>query len=230
MSQGPSVLVRDIRGPCMNEEPTKPEFWNQRYDAARTPWDLGAVPPALTRYLAAHPGRGQRVLIPGCGSGYEVVAFADAGYVVTAIDFSPPAVAQARANLGPALAARVVEGDFFACDFADAPFDLVYERTFLCALPPDLWPKIVARTAALLRPGGALAGIYFFGDKDDGPPFGLAPGEPESLFRGQFGLVADQPIPAAESLPMFAGRERWQERRRSGSVRVDGDLRAPSGG
>lgn len=204
----------------VNDSPSRPNFWNTRYEAGRTPWDLGGVPKPLERYLAAHPGKGARVLIPGCGSGYEIAAFAAAGYSVTAIDFSPPAVALARANLGAPLAERIVEGDFFTHDFADAPFDLVYERTFLCALPPDMWPKIVARTASLLAPSGTLAGIYFLGEKEDGPPFGLASDESTRLFDARFVLAADHAIPAEESLPLFAGRERWQERRRVAPART----------
>lgn len=178
------------------------------------PWDLGRVPPALDRYLAGHPGRGATVLIPGCGSGYEIAAFSKAGYGVTAIDFSAVAVAQARELVGAPDGARIIEGDFFTHDFAAAPFDLVYERTFLCALPVDLWPKIVERTASLLRPGGILAGLYFFGEKEDGPPFGLAPGEAAGLFDGRFILVHDEPVPETESPRLFAGSEHWQERRR----------------
>ena len=198
----------------MPENSASPNFWNSRYESARTPWDFGGVPAALTRYLSAHPGGGQRALIPGCGSGYEIAAFARAGYAVTAIDFSPPAVAQARANVGDALAARVIEGDFFTHDFADAPFDVVFERTFLCALPTSLWRQVITRTASLLKPGGVLVGLYFFGEKDDGPPFGLAPDEPAALFDVEFITVVDQSVAPAESLPLFAGRERWQERRK----------------
>ncbi len=197
----------------MSEDPTAPGFWNERYAAARTPWDFGGVPAPLARYLAAHPGRGASVLIPGCGSGHEVTAFTQAGYRVTAIDFSPPAVAKARASVGSALAARIVEGDFFTHAFADAPFDFIYERTFLCALPPAWREKIVARTAALLKPRGTLAGIYFFGESEDGPPFGLAHTESARLFDYSFRLVRDEPVVPAESLEFFAGRERWQERR-----------------
>jgi SAM-dependent methyltransferase len=194
---------------------TTPDFWNPRYASGRTPWDYGDVPPALQRYLHRHPGQGARALVPGCGSGYEIKALALAGYNVTAIDFSPAAIARARAHVGPALADRVIEGDFFTYDFAEAPFDFIYERTFLCALPPPLWPKIVARTASLLAAGGTLAGLYFFGDKEDGPPFGLAPEDATALLGRGFILVADQPVPDGETLPLFAGRERWQERRRS---------------
>lgn len=200
--------------PSMQPASNQPEFWNPRYRTGTTPWDFGRVPPALERYLASRPGRGATVLIPGCGSGYEIAAFAAAGYAVTAIDFSPPAVARARANLPQALAERVVEGDFFTYDFSAAPFDLVYERTFLCALPPELWPRIVDRTATLLKPGGTLTGFYFFGEKDDGPPFGLDAGEPARLFEARFALVDDRAVPATESLPLFVDRERWQERRR----------------
>ncbi|MDO8541560.1 MAG: methyltransferase domain-containing protein [Opitutaceae bacterium] len=198
----------------MPEDPSRPEFWNTRYEKCRTPWDAGAVPPALLRYLETHPGRGESVLLPGCGSGYEFEAFANAGYRVTAVDFSAPAVARARDRLPVEWSEHVIEGDFFSYDFPRAPFDLIYERTFLCALPPDLWPKIVQRTAELLVPGGILAGIYFFGEKEDGPPFGLAPGEDAQLFAANFVTVANAPIPATDSLPMFAGKERWQERRR----------------
>jgi SAM-dependent methyltransferase len=198
----------------MAEDPTVAPFWNRRYDASRTPWDHRGVPAALTRHLAAFPGRGSRVLVPGCGSGYEITALAAAGYEVTAIDFSPPAVERARRIVGPVLADRVWLGDFFRHPLPEASFDLIYERTFLCALPVDCWPAIAARCAALLRPGGILAGVYFFGDKEDGPPFGLAPGEAGRLFDAHFTPHTDQPIPAAESIPLFAGRERWCEWRR----------------
>ena len=198
----------------MSEPSENPEFWNTRYESARTPWDFGRPPAALERFLARNPGRGARVLIPGCGTGHEIEAFARAGCEVTAIDFSPPAVARARANVGPALAGAVLEGDFFTHEFASAPFDLVYERTFLCALPPLRWPEIISRTAALLKPDGVLTGLYFFGAKDDGPPFGLAPDETAQLFGTHFELLADEPVPAPESLSLFAGAERWQERRR----------------
>ncbi len=196
----------------MTEDPTSPGFWNTRYEAGTTPWDLGGVPAPLARHLATRPGRGASVLIPGCGSGYEVAAFTQAGFRVTAIDFSAPAVSRARATVGPARAGRIIEGDFFTHTLADAPFDFIYERTFLCALPPAWREKIVARAAALLKPGGTLAGIYFFEESTDGPPFGLAPGEADRLFDPLFRLVRDEPVAPAESLEFFVGRERWQER------------------
>ncbi|MEY4940964.1 MAG: Thiopurine S-methyltransferase [Verrucomicrobiota bacterium] len=198
----------------MSESSLHPDFWNERYEAGIIPWDFGGVPRPLTRWLAANPGQNASVLIPGCGSGHEMVAFAAAGYQVTALDFSAAAVKRARRNLPSALGTRIVEGDFFTHVLEDAPFDVIYERTFLCALPPPLWPQMVSRAASLLKPGGRLVGLYFIGAKDDGPPFGLDPLEPGKLFDSYFNLMVDEFVPPAESVPLFSGCERWQERQR----------------
>lgn len=198
----------------MPSSSTQPDFWNVRYASGRTPWDQGGVPGRLARYLTSQPLAEKKVLIPGCGSGHELAAFSRAGADVTAIDFSSAAVAQARAHLPPELASHVFEGDFFTYDLGTASFDVIYERTFLCALDPALWPSLSKRLAELLIPSGMLVGFYLFGDKDDGPPFGLDPTETTTLFDSDFHLVTDEPVPAAESLPLFENRERWQERRK----------------
>jgi SAM-dependent methyltransferase len=187
------------------EDAARPEFWEKRFREDFTPWDAGGVPAALRTFLKTEP-RGQRVLIPGCGSGYEVRAFAEAGFEVFAIDFAPAAVERARGILGP-LAGLVRSGDFF--DFEPgAPFDLVYERAFLCALPRRIWPRYAPRVAELLRPGGRLAGCFFFDGGERGPPFGLKENELDTLLRGSFELAADAAVD--DSIPVFAGKERWQ--------------------
>ena len=187
------------------EDAEQPEFWEKRFRENFTPWDAGRVPAALGQFLKTEP-RGQRVLIPGCGSGYEVRAFAEAEHEVLAIDFAPAAVERTRQNLGP-LAHLVRLADFFEFDFT-RPFDLVYERAFLCALPRRLWPGYAPRVAELLRPGGRLAGFFFFDDGERGPPFGLKAGELETLLGGRFDRIADSPV--SDSIPIFAGKERWQ--------------------
>ncbi len=171
------------------EDAAQPEFWEKRFREKFTPWDAGGVPSALEQFLKTEP-RGQRVLVPGCGSGYEVRAFAQAGYDVLAIDFAPAAVERARRTLGP-LAQLVHLEDFFKFD-PGAP-----------------------RVSDLLGPKGRLAGFFFFEDTERGPPFGLKTGELETLLRGYFDRTADAAV--SDSLPIFAGKERWQVWARSTS-------------
>lgn len=185
------------------QDPALPEFWEQRFREGTTPWDAGRAPPRLAQFLQSE--KPARVLIPGCGSGYEVRAFHDAGWEVLAIDYTPAAIARARAELG-GLAQRVRLADFFR--FEAPVIDLIYERAFLCALPRHLWFDYAARVAELLHPGGRIAGFYFFSDELRGPPFGLATGQLASLLQPVFSCDADEAV--EESLPVFAGKERWQ--------------------
>ena len=192
------------------EDSSKPEFWNTRYAAGKTPWDLGGVPTALRSFLARAQPPG-RVLIPGCGSGYEVKAFYDAGSEVTAIDFSPAALQRAERNLGP-LRRRIIAGDFFTHDFIGQNFDLIYERTFLCSLPPERWRDYATRMADLLEKGKLLAGIFLYGEEAEPPPYPLTETQALELFGQDFELIRSEPV--SDSLPLFQGMERWQEWRR----------------
>lgn len=191
-----------------------PDFWDARYRAEETPWDFGGAPAALKAFLKK-PGKNVRVLIPGCGSGHDVVAFARAGYDVTALDFSAEAVAVARLRAGPELAPRIQQADFFAAPLKPGSFDVVYERTFLCSLSPDRREAYACRVAELLKPGGLFAGFFYYQKTplEEGPPWGLAWGESDELFSRLFLLTKD--LPVDDSLPVFAGRERWQEQRRT---------------
>jgi SAM-dependent methyltransferase len=195
------------RGPKL--DPGGAAFWDARYREAFTPWDAGATPPALASFIARETVP-LRVLIPGCGAAYEAGDLAARGHDVVAIDFSAEALERARAVLG-ARSGLLRQVDFFAGDLGP-PFDLVYERAFLCALPRALWPGWSARVATLVRPGGRLAGFFFSGADGRGPPFGLAAGELEGLLEGAFDRIEDAPVD--DSIPVFAGRERWQVWRR----------------
>lgn len=183
---------------------TNPEFWDERYARQRMPWDLGGVPEALCDFLSrTRPGR---VLIPGCGTGYEVRAFAHAGWQVDAIDFSQEAVRCAQNFLG-AEARLVRQADFFADNAAD-PFDLVYERTFLCSLPKNRWPSYASKVTQSLCSGGCLAGFFFFGPETEPPPYPIDHHELGVLLGDVFTRIEDSP--ASDSLPLFQNKERWQ--------------------
>lgn len=197
-----------------SRDPNQPAFWDERFAQGFTPWDMGGVPEALKRLVAASAPL--RTLIPGCGNAYELGYLAEAGWDATAIDFSPEAVAAGKAAVG-AWHAQVQLADFFTWT-APAPLELIYERAFLCAMPPAMWPRVAERWAQLLPPGALLAGYFFFDDKPKGPPFGIARERLFALLEPQFACLEDAAV--TDSVPVFQGKERWMvwQRRQQGAT------------
>lgn len=191
-------------------DPADPEFWDLRYGARFAPWDAGRVPAQL-RAMVEGEAAAPRVLVPGCGSAWDVRFLAERGWAVLGIDFSDAALDRARAVLGPH-GERVRKADFFV-PIAEAPFDVIYERAFLCALPRRMWRDWGARVAELVRPGGRLAGFFHFDASERGPPFGLrGQDELDRLLTDAFERTEDAPV--ADSIAVFQGKERWQVWRR----------------
>lgn len=187
-----------------SRDPLSPSFWDERFERGFTPWDRGGVPHALAAFVAARQ-QPLRTLIPGCGAAYELAYLSEHGWDATAIDFSPAAVATAKAAVGQ-WHERVVQADFFAWQ-PPKPLDLIYERAFLCALPRAMWPQVAARWAALLAPGALLAGFFFFDDAPKGPPFGISAAQLDALLAPYFLCIDDARVD--DSIPVFQGKERW---------------------
>ena len=184
---------------------TTPEFWEVRYRADFTPWDAGGVPQQVRAFVAAQ-AKPLRTLVPGCGSGYEIACFAEAGWDVLGIDFSDAALQRARQRLADH-GSHTALGDFFVWE-AEQCYEALYERTFLCALKPSLRPAYAVQAARLLGPGGLLFGYFYYDEKTGGPPFGITLAELDSLLHAQFERLEVSSVP--DSLPIFAGKERWE--------------------
>jgi SAM-dependent methyltransferase len=100
---------------------------------------------------------GKDLLHLQCHFGMDTLSLARRGARVTGVDFSPKAIAAARAlarDLG--LPARFVESDIDSLpEHLEAEFDIVYTGWGVKAWLPDLtrWSEVIAR---FLRPGGKL--------------------------------------------------------------------------
>jgi SAM-dependent methyltransferase len=126
--------------------------WDRRY-AEREP-DLVATPHVHLAEAAERlpPGR---ALDLACGAGRNAVWLAERGWAVTAVDFSPVAIASARA-----LAARSGVGVAWTVadllDFEPAPraYDLVL--VFFLHLPPAERDAVLRKAVAAVAPGGTF--------------------------------------------------------------------------
>ena len=103
--------------------------WDDRYRRRDLPWDTGRHDRHLAEALARLPTRPSRVLEIGCGNGNNAAWLAEQGYLVTGIDVSPVAIAQATNRIGAAgLQADLVAADVVGDPIPNGPFDFVFDR------------------------------------------------------------------------------------------------------
>mmetsp|Transcript_22379 Transcript_22379/g.35484 ORF Transcript_22379/g.35484 Transcript_22379/m.35484 type:complete len:264 (-) Transcript_22379:377-1168(-) len=136
--------------------------------------------------------------VPGCGRGYDAVALAEAGYTVLGLDLAPTAVEAANRYLeemngiqNPEGACSFEEGDFFG---VSQRFDVIFDYTFLCALPPELRKPWAEKMKSSLKPGGELITLIFpICEKEGGPPYAMSMELVRDLCEGA-GLEAVGPV------------------------------------
>lgn len=194
----------------MTKETEMVSSWESRWASGDVPWDAGAPEPGLLAWLAARGEQAPsgRVLVPGCGAGYSAAALASPDRHVTGLDLAPSSAArfaEVAADAGVQRYVQHVVGDFFEVALG-APFDLVYDYTFLCALPLALRPAWAARMSQLVRPGGTLLCMVFpiiTPPPDyEGPPWPLQVADVRSWLASDFDVVSETP-----SAQTHAGRE-----------------------
>lgn len=154
------------------------EFWNERFRSRTTGWDRGAVHPQLLDWMASGELQPCRILVPGCGTGHEVLHLAAAGFEVTALDYAEQAVDLVKQRLCKrGLKAEVLQADVRLWN-APCQFDAIWEQTCLCALYPDDWTLYAERLQRWLSPQGRLFALFMQSAKASaeegwiqGPPY-----------------------------------------------------------
>ena len=186
--------------------------WEERYRTGRTGWDQGRAAPVVGEAVSFF-GAAERILVPGCGLGHDAAALAGALPVVEGWDVAPSAVRGAEERYGaPGLRFRRI--DLVNGPVPPGRFDGIFEHTFLCAVGPSFWERVVRRYADLLREDGRLFAILFTNlVEDDPPPWGISETGAEELFAPWFEIM--EKAPPAESFPHREGEETvWKLRKR----------------
>ena len=104
--------------------------------------------------------------------------------------------------------ASVTVGDFFACEAAGG-YSLVFDSTFLCAIPPAWRDRWAAQMAKLIKPGGQIVlNVFPIGDHEGGPPYALTPEIVDALLSGVgFEKIACDDTPEELVARNFKGKE-----------------------
>ena len=173
-----------------NPEVTQDGFWTNIYKNEEPGWEMHGVNPALPEILPQLKLSRAKILVLGCGSGHDAAFLAEAGHVVTAVDFSQEAINRATELYGKLENLSLVKADAFKLpDNWTARFDLILEHTCYCAISPDRRNDLVKVWRRVLTPQGRLLGIFFVTDKRDGPAFGGSEWEVRERLRKNFSFM-----------------------------------------
>jgi SAM-dependent methyltransferase len=121
-------------------------------------------PVAFSRWLHEYDRfAGRRVLDVGCGNGYVLARYAEAGARTVGVDLTGAAVAISRARFRlAALPGAFVNGSAERLPFADATFDCVCSMGVLHHTPDTA--RAIAEIWRVLAPGGRLIVMFYHRD------------------------------------------------------------------
>lgn len=155
--------------------------------SAIVPWDGPDANALLTGWAAGSERRSGRAMVVGCGLGRDAEFVSSLGYVTSAFDVSPAAVAGARARY-PGTSV-----DYTVADLLHLPgewlgaFDLVVESHTVQSLPVDLHGAAIDAVTSLVAPSGTLlvlAAARAEAEDVTGPPWPLTPTEIDRFGSG----------------------------------------------
>ena len=167
------------------------------------PWDAVGVREDLRELLESGrvtPHSHPRAVDLGCGTGANAVYLAEHGFEVVGVDFSPVALAKARARAAQAgVRCQFVAGDLTAeLPGLGGSFDLVLDFGTLDDLAPAGRRAMADNVRRLTRPGSLFVFWCFYADPATLPRFSVTgpsravpvirPGEEEDLFGDAFAI------------------------------------------
>ena len=190
------------------DDPNNPTFWEARYQDGRDGWDLGQPAPPFVDLLARPDAPPPGTLIAlGCGRGYDALLFAQHNFNVTAVDFAPTPIADAReAAVRAGVNMDFVQHDLFTlAESYNHRFRYVLEHTCFAAINPHRRQEYVQLVRRLIEPGGLYIALFFAHARWGGPPYGTHAQELRGLFSPYF--VIEELGPPARSIEQRQGEE-----------------------
>lgn len=181
-----SVVLKKYYLPL--EEAKEMTFWENRYLAQETPWDLNGPHPAIDPILLQLKLQKSRFLNFGCGRGHDAHFLARKGHLVRGIDISPQAIDAAQKLYPNPPTLHFAVDDVFKLQEAQIA-DVIFEHTLFCAIPPDRRKDLIRIWKNALDDTGYLLGVFFVHPKRFGPPYGCSEWELRTLLEPHFRLL-----------------------------------------
>jgi methyl halide transferase len=161
------------------------EYWQNRYQANETGWDLGEISTPIKEYIDQLTDKNIKILIPGCGNAYEAEYLWKNGFKnIFIADYAPSPLDNFKLRVTDFPESQLLCSDFFQLD---QKFNLIIEQTFFCAINPELRAEYAQKVHELLESNGTLVGLLFNDILNtDKPPFGGNAAEYKKYFEPYF--------------------------------------------
>lgn len=193
-------------------------FWIENWRQGKTGFHQRIVHPALEKYWPALP-EGSSVLVPLCGKSLDMLWLEQQGLNVTGVELAEQAIKDFCHENELAFSVSNADGhrcyrlhdkkvrlyvaDFFR--FAEShdgePFDSLYDRAALVALPAELRKPYVEACCRLLneQSSGMLVTLEYEQELMPGPPFSVSAAEVQRLWKNELSCVDNRDV--LEELP-----------------------------
>ncbi|MFU8812973.1 MAG: thiopurine S-methyltransferase [Balneolaceae bacterium] len=178
-------------------------YWRSRWNQGKIGFHSPEVYEGLRQALEQLPAQKNRhVLVPLCGKSIDMVWLAEQGHRVTGVELSEKAVQQffeeqglpaerstrGRFTLYRSGSITLWCGDFFSFPQSEGPFDWIYDKASLVALPPDMRSRYAEKLKTLRSKETVLLLHHFIYPQEQmpGPPFSVENDELSRLFGKQW--------------------------------------------
>ena len=167
-------------------------FWDNKYLNNEDGWDIGKPTPIFVDYESKLIKK-SKILIPGCGRGYDAMYLSSKGHIVDALDFSSLALSYLKQNsIKRKLTLNIINEDFFSISKKyNYYYDYIFEYTFFCAIQPKYRQEYVEKCHSILKENGKIISIFLpmtTKNNNASPPYQVTINEVKNLFKGKFNI------------------------------------------
>lgn len=199
-------------------------YWQSRWKKGNTGFHMDEGYPGLkTHWETLNPGNRARVLVPLCGKSVDLVWLAQRTGHVTGVEVAEQAIGAffSEHNLVPTISQKgrfeiwkannieLWKGDFLKFPEKNTgPFDLIYDKAALVALPPAMRKKYAEKIRTLTGSNtGYLLHHFIYPENEmSGPPFSVSPDEIDRLFTGYTQTLLEEKNMDLSRFPKFIER------------------------
>ena len=167
-------------------------FWNNKYLNNEDGWDIGKPTPIFVDY-ENQLVENSKILIPGCGRGYDAIYLSSKGHDVDALDFSSIAIDYLKkTSASKGLVINTIESNFFTLSNKyNNTYDYIFEYTFFCAISPDDRLAYVKKCNDLLKKKGSIIAVFLpLSTQEDSlnPPYQVKKNHVIKYFKDYFNI------------------------------------------